>query len=277
MKNIIRIIVSLIALVLTGLAVFTLETVADELGWTGRVREAVRGGVRAVFDAGYADYVLYGAIFFSGITLAMWLDFFIRRYFSRIKKYPIVRIGWSINKFLASEWEKKLSHWVATCNIYTGKDAIFQQRASDPKFSKFGVLATIVFQVDAVPAYELSVFSSKQILWKLSEQGRHFVTLEFDFIDDESFNLEIYINSIKRLEQTSGTEQDQWNDSFVFKDHKYFLPQDNKTIDKSIMPVKPESFFPEWWDLKITKPSLLSKLRSRLGTATKKLLKIHRD
>lgn len=50
------------------------ETVATEWGYVS----FIQGGWRAVVDAGYADWVRWGALFFSGGAVALWIDSWLR-------------------------------------------------------------------------------------------------------------------------------------------------------------------------------------------------------
>lgn len=75
MRQVFRIIVTVLWTALAGLFIFTLQTIASEMGWV----EFIQGGWRAVVHAGYADWVRWGVILFGGATLALWIDYILRR------------------------------------------------------------------------------------------------------------------------------------------------------------------------------------------------------
>lgn len=82
MRGIFRLLVSAVAglllLLAGGLVVYTAETVADEIGYTAIIRRFIREGWSAMVDAGYVDYILVAAVFFSGGAVALWVDYLIR-------------------------------------------------------------------------------------------------------------------------------------------------------------------------------------------------------
>ena len=69
----------LVTLLLGGLLVFTVETAAEEMGYVEYVRNLVSGGVIAVIDWRYADWILVGFSFFLGASIALVLDGQVRK------------------------------------------------------------------------------------------------------------------------------------------------------------------------------------------------------
>jgi len=111
MRAAIRYVITVAAAILIGLAVYTAQAVVDEVGYTAAVRRIIREGWSAVVDAGYADLFTWGALFFSGVALALWTDYCLRwlaehGYFrwlslARYRIFPGIRweerplVGWS--------------------------------------------------------------------------------------------------------------------------------------------------------------------------------------
>lgn len=81
MRGIVRTILSLLSVILLGLLVFTLETVADELGWVGAVREFVRGETRELSEAGHSSIVYAAFLVTLGSALTLWADYVVRKLF----------------------------------------------------------------------------------------------------------------------------------------------------------------------------------------------------
>lgn len=82
MRKLFRYTVSAIAaflfLIASGLAVFTAETVADEIGYTALIRNLIKNGVSDMFNAGYFELAFYGFLFFAGGAITLWIDYLIR-------------------------------------------------------------------------------------------------------------------------------------------------------------------------------------------------------
>lgn len=78
LRTILRYALTAVAGVLLALAYFTVETAADEAGYTDFIRRVVRGGWSAMVDAGYSEWVISLATFFSGGAIALWADHWIR-------------------------------------------------------------------------------------------------------------------------------------------------------------------------------------------------------
>lgn len=249
-----------------------IEVLAESVG----ANNLLASGWSIVTGAGLEMWALIGFSFLSGVTATLWIDFFIRNHQVKNKKYPIVRAGWQVDPKMASEWRGKIMQWVATANTYTGKDAIWAYREVDPKLSKFGALVTIVFELDAKPDYCIHISSSRTILWKLVAQGRFFVTLELDFRIDEPVDMEVIIAS-RHFYGGSGTMIHVWSESLTIGSQQLFQPQNNKDISPDVMPTLPEKMFPDWWDVKVVKPSLVFRARSLLNTVSKKLPRTPRD
>ncbi len=65
-------------LILGGLAVYTAETVADELGYSGLIRGLIKRGWSAMIETGYFELSLWFVLFFFGAAAALWVDYFLR-------------------------------------------------------------------------------------------------------------------------------------------------------------------------------------------------------
>ena len=68
-----------ITLTLLVLFTLTVETVVDEFGFTEFVRAAARQGWAVMGDSAYANFVLWGLLFFAGGTFFLWAEYAIRK------------------------------------------------------------------------------------------------------------------------------------------------------------------------------------------------------
>lgn len=82
MRKLFRLAISGIAtfavLILGGLAVFTAETAADELGYSGFIRGIIKHGWAMMLQTGYFELALWATLFFCGGAAALWADHFLR-------------------------------------------------------------------------------------------------------------------------------------------------------------------------------------------------------
>ena len=79
MRKVIRILASGAAFVLLALLVLTTETAAEELGFVTAIRNLVRGGWAAMTDSAYFSLLYAGFWLFLGISLCLWVDYFLKR------------------------------------------------------------------------------------------------------------------------------------------------------------------------------------------------------
>ncbi len=79
MKAATRYISTAVLVLVAGLWVFSGETIAEELGYAEALRQFIRGGVTAMVDWGYADWVWNLLVLFAGATVALWIEHFVRK------------------------------------------------------------------------------------------------------------------------------------------------------------------------------------------------------
>lgn len=112
MRGIFRLVISVLGLGIGALYALTVETIATEWGWIS----FVKGGWRSLVEAGYADWVRWGTLFFAGGAAALWTDYGLRRLLER--KSPTAATRASV-WFRAGEEDRRELEYLGGNNIYT--------------------------------------------------------------------------------------------------------------------------------------------------------------
>ncbi|WP_123639994.1 hypothetical protein [Tsuneonella flava] len=169
-----------------GLAVFTTETVADELGWTSKVREFVRAGPAAMFDSSYDTTIVAMAWFLSGVLAISWGEWAFRKWEAKRKvgNWQHFTVNWKDGQPLA---QKHVG--VAGLTMLDGQ-VMGNVNHSDPKVSRNAIALIIQFDREIADPCPY-VFSDRKVIWREVESGDHFLVMEVDLRtkDDAAFGV----------------------------------------------------------------------------------------
>ena len=79
MQRIFKYAVSVLFFLFLVIAAFTVETVAEEIGYVRYLKDVLSKGAVSLLDWQYSDWILFGSVFFAGATSALWVDGFLRK------------------------------------------------------------------------------------------------------------------------------------------------------------------------------------------------------
>ena len=189
---------------------FTLETVADALGWTAAVKAFVAHGWRGMTDAGYQSMVVGLFVFLSGAMVAVWTEYGLRRWEERrrVQNWAHFRVEFTDDR---NQIDKRVGVDAITMldgqvlgNIYT----------SDPKISKSVITLIVQFKAEIVEPCPY-VASDRKMIWREVRAGDHYLVLEIDRLTKEDVLFEV----IARPRKWQGGEKFdsalKWHDASV--------------------------------------------------------------
>lgn len=170
------------------LVYFTTETVADELGWTQKVRETVKAGPSAMLDISYDVWVLSGFWLLTGAMAVAWGELLFRKWEDRrkVNHWQHFTVDWTdgtpiVDKRVGVEAITMLDGQVMG-NIYD----------SDPKVSRNAI--TLIVQFDREIAEPCPyVFADRRIIWREANSGAHFLVLEIDLRSKEDVAFSVIV------------------------------------------------------------------------------------
>jgi hypothetical protein len=257
MRKIFKIAITAIAFVLSLVAIVTGETILTELGWVKLVQRLIRDGWSAVGEAGFGDFIIFGAVLFTGATMALWADTLLRKLTDPKRKHHIVRLVCDFVDPKNAEWTINISDWISSKMFVQYTDKPISWRASDPNLTEKNAMIVLVFSEPIDGPLHVHVSSDREILWRINEKSNNHIALDIDLKNDDPLLIDIIVQNAKRFGQISGNELFKWDESFVRNRDKILENQNIKNLSSDLR-------LPE----RLTNPksNLLTRLQNSIAT-----------
>jgi hypothetical protein len=229
MMKVVRIVILPFWALAVGLAIFTTETVADELGWTAAVRAFVKSGPSAMLEAGYDATIIALFWFLTGALAVSWGDWLFRRWEAskRVQNWQHFTVDWQGGRSIINKL-----HGVDAITILNGT-VMGSIHDSDPKLSRNAIALIVQFDCEIQDPCPF-VFADRKIIWREVKAGAHYLVLEIDLRskDDVAFGV-----AVRPLAWCGGSRFEapmRWHDAAQM------------TREQVLDQIRPERLSPRW-------------------------------
>jgi hypothetical protein len=188
----------------------TLETVADELGYTKKIRVVAAEGWTAVDSAGYSSWVFAVFIFLTGAMIAAWVEYGLRKMELRKRNENWAHLA---IEMIGDHSHERVKIGINTYQILDGLARQYKHR-SDPKTSRHTMSIVIVFEKDICDPHAY-VHADRPIIWREIKANDRVFVLDFDFLANEDFAMSVIIRPAKWLGVEKDNKPLKWDDATV--------------------------------------------------------------
>ena len=210
MRNIFRYVISALWAIVFVFFALTLETLADELGYTKKIRTVAAEGWTAVDSAGYSSWVFTVFMLLTGAMLAVWIEYGLRKWESR-KKIEI----WAHIQFVIKDNQPELVEKFGADTVSVqGYGMYGRVYHSNVKPSKNVFTVFVVFEEDIVnPGIYIS--SDRTAIWREIKTTHRQATIEIDIVAKDDIALRIIIRPDSWSPGWKEGQPLRWNDTSV--------------------------------------------------------------